>query len=155
MVQSSVEAKYSEVMVKWSGVLANPLNKKRDERGRVMIKVESDWTPTPENINALPERVRKYIHDLEAATCADLVQENSILEQNVSSLYLLFEEQAEKIEFLKGQVSDLMAVIKRLQKEYTCSKCLRQEGALPSVHGDMCTDCANKERGLSIEDEEE
>jgi hypothetical protein len=24
-----------------------------------------DWTPTPENINALPDPIRQYIHDLE------------------------------------------------------------------------------------------
>ena len=31
-------------------------------------------------------------------------------------------------------------------KLYKCKKC--GELGLPSVHGDMCTNCANQERGL-------
>ncbi|AWM38143.1 hypothetical protein GobsT_37590 [Gemmata obscuriglobus] len=27
--------------------------------------VDPHWTPTPDNVNALPEPVRRYIHDLE------------------------------------------------------------------------------------------
>ena len=29
------------------------------------LDIPADWTPTNENINALPEPLRRYIHDLE------------------------------------------------------------------------------------------
>ena len=29
------------------------------------LQIKDDWTPTPTNINALPEPLRDYIHDLE------------------------------------------------------------------------------------------
>lgn len=32
-----------------------------------MTSSPSEWTPTPENINALPEPLRRYIHHLETA----------------------------------------------------------------------------------------
>lgn len=52
-----------------------------------MIKIDKNWTPTPENINALPEPVRKYIHDLET-NCdpAGMVQENAILKDTCKAL---------------------------------------------------------------------
>lgn len=28
------------------------------------LRIKADWTPTPSNINALPEPLRAYIHDL-------------------------------------------------------------------------------------------
>ncbi|MYD94131.1 MAG: hypothetical protein F4Y02_10650 [Chloroflexi bacterium] len=43
-----------------------------------------DWTPTADNINRLPEPLRKYIHDVET-NCdpAHLVQENERLRQEL------------------------------------------------------------------------
>jgi hypothetical protein len=29
------------------------------------LDIAPDWTPTPENVNALPEPLRRYIHDLQ------------------------------------------------------------------------------------------
>jgi hypothetical protein len=29
------------------------------------MNVSPDWTPTPANVNALPDPVRRYVHDLE------------------------------------------------------------------------------------------
>jgi hypothetical protein len=29
------------------------------------LGIESDWVPTPANVNALPEPLRRFIHDLE------------------------------------------------------------------------------------------
>ena len=46
------------------------------------ITIKSDWLPTAENINSLPEPLRKYIHDLEAFSPSDLVMENHELRQN-------------------------------------------------------------------------
>ena len=44
--------------------------------------IPNNWLPTPESINSLPEPLRKYIHDLEAFSGTDLVQENFELRQN-------------------------------------------------------------------------
>jgi hypothetical protein len=45
------------------------------------------WTPTPENLNALPKAVRRYIHDLESdADIVDLMRENFRLRQEIAAL---------------------------------------------------------------------
>jgi hypothetical protein len=45
------------------------------------------WQPTPENINALPEPVRRYVHQIETLSDpADLVRENALLKQQVAAL---------------------------------------------------------------------
>ena len=42
---------------------------------------------TSEEVNALPERVRRYIHDLETnADPAGMVQENTCLRENILAL---------------------------------------------------------------------
>ena len=45
------------------------------------------WTPTPENIKALPEPVRRYIHDIEA-NCdpAGIVAENTLVRDQNAQL---------------------------------------------------------------------
>lgn len=49
--------------------------------------VADDWTPTPVNINALPERVRAYIHDLVAnADPSGMVAENTLLRDQTKQL---------------------------------------------------------------------
>ena len=49
-----------------------------------------DWTPTPENINALPEPLRKYITDLETrADPAGEVRELTIARDAVKGAYEL------------------------------------------------------------------
>ncbi|QDH84098.1 hypothetical protein KMC56_gp25 [Achromobacter phage vB_AxyP_19-32_Axy12] len=49
--------------------------------------VADDWTPTPANINALPERVRAYIHDLVAnADPSGMVAENTLLRDQTKQL---------------------------------------------------------------------
>jgi hypothetical protein len=45
------------------------------------------WQPTPDNINALPEALRRYVHHLETLSDpAGLVRENAILKQQVDAL---------------------------------------------------------------------
>lgn len=57
------------------------------------IDIPDNWLPTSENINALPEPVRKYIHDLHATTDqAVLVRENVLLRDQVRALSKLLEE---------------------------------------------------------------
>jgi hypothetical protein len=54
----------------------------------------SDWKPTPENINALPEPIRRYIHDLitkhdpsgDLRTIADLTEQRDALLRLVEEL---------------------------------------------------------------------
>ena len=54
-----------------------------------LIGIPDDWQPTPENINNLPDPIRKYIHCL--ATLCDpgyLVQENAAVREENSLLRL-------------------------------------------------------------------
>ena len=45
------------------------------------------WEPTAENINALPEPLRRYVHHLETLSDpAGLVRENALLKQQVRAL---------------------------------------------------------------------
>jgi len=45
------------------------------------------WEPTAENINALPEPVRRYVHQLETLSdLAGLVREHALLKQQVRGL---------------------------------------------------------------------
>lgn len=52
-----------------------------------------DWLPTSENINALPEPVRKYIHDLQN-NCdpSGLVQDVALLKETVAGMKLMLDE---------------------------------------------------------------
>lgn len=44
------------------------------------LKITDDWTPTVERVNALPERLRKYIHDLQSSSdFRTLIRENAEL----------------------------------------------------------------------------
>ncbi len=46
-----------------------------------------DWTPTPDNINRLPEPLRRYIHDLETlCDPAGIVAENVLQRDNANML---------------------------------------------------------------------
>jgi hypothetical protein len=53
----------------------------------------ANWTPTSENINALPDPIRKYIHDLHT-NCdpAGMVRENVLLREEVKRLAALVQE---------------------------------------------------------------
>ncbi len=47
----------------------------------------NSWQPTPDNINALPEPLRRYVHHLETLSDpAGLVRENALLKQQVDGL---------------------------------------------------------------------
>ena len=51
---------------------------------------EKPWTPTAKNVNALPEPVRQYIHDLETnADPAGIVRELTIARDTIRSLEML------------------------------------------------------------------
>jgi len=57
------------------------------------------WTPTPENANALPEPVRKYIHDLETrCDPAGDVRTIAILRENVRALEAKLAEERAMLE---------------------------------------------------------
>jgi len=58
-----------------------------------------NFIPTPKNINNLPEKIRDYIHDIEAnGDPAGTIQENACLRENVKAL-------SREREVLKMQVS--------------------------------------------------
>ena len=60
-------------------------------------KLDKYWLPTPENINALPGPVRKFIHDIET-NCdpAGLVRENLLIKDTCKMLVLKLEEKKKK-----------------------------------------------------------
>jgi hypothetical protein len=54
---------------------------------RSPARIPDDWTPTVENINVLPERLRKYIHDLRRnSEFLVLIQENAELRKEIAAL---------------------------------------------------------------------
>jgi hypothetical protein len=59
----------------------------------VIVNIPDNWLPTSENINALPEPLRKLIHDLHT-NCdpAGLVRENALLRDRLEQLEELIKE---------------------------------------------------------------
>lgn len=57
------------------------------------VKLSKGWLPTAENINALPESVRKYIYELET-NCdpPSLVRDNIIIKENIRALEIRLKE---------------------------------------------------------------
>lgn len=57
------------------------------------ITIDEDWLPTADSINALPEPLRRFIHDLETmADPAGLVQENYELKAQVRAVEAMVEK---------------------------------------------------------------
>ena len=51
------------------------------------MELPEHWQPTPENINALPEPLRRYVMRLETmADPAGLVRENALLKEQIAAL---------------------------------------------------------------------
>jgi hypothetical protein len=51
------------------------------------LVIDPSWTPTAENINALPRPLRQYIHDLQANTdLVETMRENFRLRQEIAAL---------------------------------------------------------------------
>jgi len=62
-------------------------------------KLDEAWLPTPENINALPEPVRKFIHDLETNTDpAHIVRENILIKDTCKALLIKLEEKKLRVD---------------------------------------------------------
>ncbi|MCK4823825.1 hypothetical protein KA005_49180 [bacterium] len=56
-------------------------------------KIHNNWLPTSENINALPEPVRKFIYDIETNTDpAHIVRENILIKDTCKALLIKLEE---------------------------------------------------------------
>ena len=61
--------------------------------GLLKYKIHNDWLPTPENINSLPEPVRKFICDIETNTDpAHIVRENILIKDTCKMLLIKLEE---------------------------------------------------------------
>ena len=66
--------------------------------GLLKYKIHKDWLPTPENINALPEPVRKFIHDIETNIDPQgMVRENVLIKDTCKALVLKLEEKGKKL----------------------------------------------------------
>lgn len=81
--------------------------------------IASDWIPSADNINKLPDPLRKYIHDLETNTDpAGIVRENICLKENCKALQILIEQGRPKVsrEFIKEWQDKLINImLKTLQ----------------------------------------
>ena len=77
--------------------------------GLLKYKIHGDWLPTPENINKLPEPVRKYIYDLETNTDpAHIVRENILIKDTCTALVIKLEERpGAKKEFVKKLTDEI------------------------------------------------
>lgn len=73
------------------------------------IEVNDDWLPTPENINALPEPVRKYIRDIETNIDPQgMVRENVLIKDTCRALVIKLEEEpAARKEFVKKLTDEI------------------------------------------------
>jgi len=70
---------------------------------RKEIAAVNDFTPTAENVNALPERLRAYIHDLETrCDPAGDVAARIVSTDNAEALSILLDEKDAEIERLNG-----------------------------------------------------
>ena len=79
-----------------------------------------DWLPTPENINALPEPVREYIHDIETNIDPQgMVRDNVLLRDTCKALEIKLEE--------KVQVHDelLIKYTEKFREDYERGFCSR------------------------------
>lgn len=98
------------------------------EQDAVILRVLlTDWLPTAENINALPEALRKFVHDLETnADPAGMVAENAILSDMAAQLQVKITLLQATIDRLKidrdkyrrhNAVSQGVAVAERAEKK--------------------------------------
>lgn len=72
------------------------------EQIRQHIQAYKGWLPTSKNINALPEPIRKYIHDIETnCSPANMVQENTLLKDTCEQLEKKLEMSSNRIKVLK------------------------------------------------------
>jgi hypothetical protein len=60
---------------------------------RAIAVIDEAWLPTPANINALPEPVRRYVHSLETLSDpAGLLRDNAVLKEQIAALMRKLEE---------------------------------------------------------------
>jgi len=103
------------------------------EQDAVILRVLlTDWLPTAENINALPEALRKFIHDMETnADPAGMVAENALLKDTVAQLQVKITLLQATIDRLKidrdkykqhNAVAQKVAVAERVEKKKVQAK---------------------------------
>jgi hypothetical protein len=129
------------------GIPGNPvqieISKRQLEHWRKSIlalvahPIGADWQPTPDAINALPEPVRRYIHDLETrCDPAGEVRELVIARDTIRSLEALVAHQEPDLRRWVKHDDDCSARV--------CFHCLqRHEGAIvsPYEHDFVPRDC--------------
>lgn len=103
------------------------------EQDSVILRVLlTDWLPTAENINALPEALRKFVHDLETnADPAGMMAENTLLKDTVAQLQVKITLLQATIDRLKidrdkykqhNAVAQRVAVAERVEKKKVQAK---------------------------------
>lgn len=69
-----------------------------------------DWLPTSDNINALPNGIRKYIHDLETnVDPAGIIAQNTFLRDQVEGLQIMYRKAATPSQ-QQGEQTDAQAI---------------------------------------------
>lgn len=83
-------------------------------------KMHEDWLPTPENINALPEPVRKFIHDIETNVDPQgLVRENVLIKDTCKMLVIKLEEKGKVDQaFVDELVNGPIYVLRKVRYEF-------------------------------------
>lgn len=115
--------------------------------------IAQDWLPTPESINALPEPLRRYIHDLETrCDRAGEVAERINLREQVNGLSAMKEEVEARLARMKHiahQALKSRSHYKRLTEalwdgEFDCPSC----GVL--TNNGYCTGCTHGTSKLAL-----
>jgi len=119
-----------EIISKYPGVIKIMLGELISKLDK--LEINEDWLPTPENINALPEPVRKYIRDIETNIDPQgMVRENVLIKDTCKALVLKLEEKKktvtnkwieektmEMIDIVsKGKILESMSFIRSLVQE--------------------------------------
>ena len=86
------------------------------------MKRYQNWIPTPDNINNLPEKVRGYIHDIEAnGDPAGTIQDNACLRENVKALSRKCKVLEMKIDLMSFYVPE--EKMERISEDAESSQC--------------------------------
>ena len=108
----------------------------------------TDWLPTAEHINALPEALRKFIHDLETnADPARMVAENALLKDTAIQLQVKITLLQATIDRLKidrdkykqhNAVAQKVAVAERVEKKKVQTRLDVAHREIRDVWGTVC-----------------
>lgn len=87
------------------------------------MNIPDDWLPTPDNINALPDPVRRYIAGIETLSDpAGIIADNTLIRDQsrlLEAKVIRLQEQVQQLEREKGELEKLVYV----PGLWKCAKC--------------------------------